>query len=98
MLQRSLSAVKADQVIAIVQFVKGEGGFLEGELYPFCFRNADGKTLASPKAVKAGTDVRTLKDPKGNAFGLELYAVSQKPDGEITEIKGYQFPKPGTTE
>jgi len=38
-------------------FLKGEGGFLDRDLYPFCFRIADGKTLASPKAVPAGTDV-----------------------------------------
>jgi hypothetical protein len=98
MLDKAVAAVKADQTLALIMFVKGEGGFLEGDLYPFCFRNADGKTLASPKAVKAGTDVRTLKDRTGNEFGLELFAASQKPEGEITEIKGYQFPKPGTTE
>jgi hypothetical protein len=54
------------QVVAIAMFIKGEGGFLDRELYPFCFRIADGKTLASPKAVPAGTDVRTLKDAIGN--------------------------------
>ena len=26
------------------------------------------------------------------------HSITQKPEGEITEIKGYQFPKPGTTE
>ena len=78
-------------------FIKGEGGFRDGDLYPFCFRIADGKTLASPKAVPAGTNVKTLKDAKGNAYGEAIYAAGQKPEGQITEVGPYMFPKPGTT-
>ena len=98
MLQKAVAAVKADQTLALIMFVKGEGGFLDGDLYPFCFRIADGKSLATPKAVKAGTDIKSLKDSDDNNYGLELYAAGQKPEGEITEIKNYKFPKPGTTE
>jgi|SRR5947209_14889605 len=97
MLDKAIAAVKADQVVAIAVFIKGEGGFLDRELYPFCFRIADGKTLASPKAVPAGTDVRTLKDASGNAYGEAIYAAAQKPEGQITEVPSYMFPKPGTT-
>ena len=86
MLSKAVGAVKADPVVAIVMFVKGEGGFLDRELYPFCFRIADGKTLASPKAVPAGTNVKTLKDANGNAYGEAIYAAGQKPEGEITEV------------
>src|ERR1700741_4419811 len=89
MLQKAVAAVKADQTLALIMFVKGEGGFLDGDLYPFCFRNADGKTLASPKAVKAGTDVRTLKDATGNAYGVAFYAAAQKPEGQVTELESY---------
>jgi hypothetical protein len=89
--------VKADQALALGMFNKGEGGFRDRDLYPFCFRNSDGKTLASPTSVPAGTDIRTLKDPTGKMFGVELYAVAQKPEGEITVIGDYMFPKPGTT-
>ena len=60
MLDKAVAAVKADQIVALAMFLKGEGGFLDRDLYPFCFRISDGKTLASPKAVPAGTDVRTL--------------------------------------
>ena len=59
MLTKAVAAVKADQAVAIAMFLKGEGGFLDRDLYPFCFRMADGKLLASPKAVPAGTDIRT---------------------------------------
>ena len=80
--------------MAIAMFVKGEGGFRDRDLYPFCFRIADGKTLASPKAVQAGTDIRTLKDTNGNGYGPAIYAAAQKPEGEITEVS-YMFVRPG---
>jgi Single Cache domain 2 len=97
MLDKAVAAVKADPVVAIAMFIKGEGGFRDRELYPFCFRISDGKTLASPKAVKAGTDVRSLKDAKGGSYGEAIYAAAQKPEGQITEIPSYMFPKPDTT-
>ena len=97
MLDKAVAAVKADQIVAIAMFLKGEGGFLDRDLYPFCFRIADGKTLASPKAVPAGTNVKTLKDAKGNTYGEAIYAAGQKPEGQITEVGPYMFPKPDTT-
>src|SRR5215468_3123421 len=97
MLDKAVAAVKADQAVALAMFIKGEGGFKDRDLYPFCFRIADGKALASPVAVPAGTDVRTLKDPTGKVYGEEIYTAAQKPEGQITEVSGYMFPKPGTT-
>jgi hypothetical protein len=97
MLDKAVAAVKADQAVALAMFNKGEGGFKDRDLYPFCFRISDGKGVATPAAVPAGTDLRTLKDPNGKAFGLELYAAGQKPEGQVTEISDYMFPKPGTT-
>jgi Single Cache domain 2 len=97
MLSKAIAAVKADQAVAIAMFLKGEGGFRDRDLYPFCFRIADGKLLASPKAVPAGTDIRSLKDAKGSAYGPAIYAAAQKPEGEITEVPSYMFPKPDTT-
>jgi Single Cache domain 2 len=97
MLDKAVAAVKADQAVALAMFNKGEGGFRDRDMYPFCFRVADGKTVASPLAVPAGTDVRTLKDPGGKTFGVELYAAGQKPEGQVTEVGDYMFPKPGTT-
>src|SRR5499427_10755761 len=69
MLDKVIAAVKADRDVALAMFLKGEGGFLDRDLYPFCFRIADAKGLVGPKAVPAGTDVRTLKDANGNAYG-----------------------------
>jgi hypothetical protein len=77
MLDKAVVAVKADQPVALAMFLKGEGGFRDRDLYPFCFRSGDGKTLASPPSVPAGMDVRTLKDPTGNVYGQELYAAAR---------------------
>ena len=97
MLLKAAAAVKADKVVALAMFNKGEGGFRDRDLYPFCFRLADGKYVANPAlAVPAGTDTHTLKDPTGKVFGEELYAGAQKPEGQVTEVS-YMFPKPGTT-
>ena len=82
MLMKAVAAVKADKAKALDMFTKGEG---------------DGKIVAlgNPNAKKnIGVDTRTLKDSTGKAFGAELYAASQKPEGEITEVS-YMIPRPG---
>jgi hypothetical protein len=50
----------------------------------------------APRQSQSGTDVRTLKDPTGKVYGVELYAAGQKPEGQITEVGDYMF-QPGTT-
>jgi hypothetical protein len=98
MLDKAVAAVRGDRDVALAMFNKGEGGFRDRDLYPFCFRVSDGKGVATPVAVPAGTDLRTLKDPSGKAFGQETYdAATQKPEGQVTETGAYMFPKPGTT-
>ena len=94
MLDKAVAAVKADQAVALAMFNKGESGFVDRDLDTFCFRIADGRLLASPRAVPAGTDVRTLKDPTGKKFGVELYAAAQGSDRQITEVGPYCFPSP----
>jgi signal transduction histidine kinase len=97
MLMKAVAAIKADRDVALAMFNKGEGGFRDRDLYPFCFRAADGKYVANPAlAVTAGTNTHTLKDPTGKVFGEELCAGAQKPEGQVTEVS-YMFPKPGTT-
>ena len=71
MLQKTVAALKADKAKTLDLINEGKGGFLDRDLYPFCFRSADGKAIASPPSVPAGTDVRTLKDATGKAFGQE---------------------------
>src|SRR5271163_4988844 len=97
MLMKAVAAVKTDKTKALDMFNKGEGGFLDRDLYVFCDNIGDGKTVAvgNPNAKQnLGRDSRTLKDAAGKPFGEELYAAIQKPEGEITEIS-YVFPRPG---
>jgi hypothetical protein len=97
MLLRAVAAVKADKAKALDMFNKGAGGFLDRDLYPFCFDAGDGKLVVTgnPNTKQnIGRDERTVKDPTGKAFGLETYAAAQKPEGQITEVT-YMFPKPG---
>jgi signal transduction histidine kinase len=97
MLQKAVAAVKADKAKAIDMFIKGEGGFKDRDLYPFCANLSDGKVLATQAKTLIGTDGRTLKDKAGKAFGQELFDAGQKPEGTISEVS-YMFPRPGETE
>ena len=60
MLTKAVAAVKADKAKAIDVFIKGEGGFLDRDLYPFCVNLSDGKILATQAKNLIGTDARTL--------------------------------------
>jgi hypothetical protein len=94
MLLRVVVAVKADKTKALEMFNKGEGGFLDRDLVPFCFNLSDGKHVATQAKQLLGQDVRILKDSTGKTFGEEHYKAAQKPEGQITEVS-YLFPRVG---
>ena len=97
MLDKAVAAVKADKTKALDTFNKANGGFLDRDLYVFCAETTDGKIVANgnPNAKKLlGTDLRKLKDSNGKAYGQEIFAAGQKPEGQITEVRGYLFPRP----
>ena len=63
----------------------------------FCVNVSDGITVAmgNPNEKQLiGQDGRARKDFTGKAYGLELYAAGQKPEGQITEVN-YMREKPG---
>src|SRR5262245_9509936 len=93
MLDRAVAAVKADKAVALAKFNKGDDGFKDRDLYPFCFNLSDGRFVAAIEQL-IGRDTRTLEDPTGKVFGPELYAAAHKPEGQITEVS-YMFPRPG---
>jgi signal transduction histidine kinase len=96
MLLKAVAAVKADKAKALDMFNKGEGGFLDRDLYPFCSDASDGKIVAvgNPRAKQLiGTDGRLLKDSTGKAYGQEMFSAGQKPEGQITEVS-YLFARP----
>jgi hypothetical protein len=97
MLVKVIAAVKADKARALEMFNKGESGFLDRDLYPFCYNISDGKMVATQIKQAMGVDVRTLKDSTGNPFGQIGYdTVIKQSEGEIPAPgDSYLFPKPG---
>ena len=95
MLEKAVAAVKADKAKAIEMFNKGEGGFKDRDLQPFCFNISNGKVIAATVASVLNTDVKALKDKTGKVFGEELYKAAE--EGKINEVS-YMFPRPGETE
>ena len=92
MLEKAVAAVKADKAKALAMFIKGEGGFKDRDLYPFC-GGPDGNFTAHPKLV--GKSLKELKDKAGKALGAEMYSVAQ--EGKISEIN-YMWPRPDSTD
>ena len=89
MLDKAAAALKADKSKALDQFAKGEGGFKDRDLYPFC-GGADGTFSAHPTLT--GKSMKELKDKNGEAMGAKMYAVAQ--EGKIEQV-AYMWPKPG---
>jgi hypothetical protein len=97
MLDKTVAAVKADKTKTLDLINKGESGFLDRDIYPFCFNLSDGKIVAvasNNSKQTLSTDIRALKDATGKEIGKEQYAAAQKPEGQITEVS-YMFARPG---
>jgi hypothetical protein len=100
MLMKAVAAVRADEAKALEMFNKGEGGFRDRDLYVFCVSTSDATVVAigNPNLKQAlGIDIREAQNSTGKAFGAEIYAAIQKPEGQITEIS-YMLPRPGADE
>ena len=98
MLTKAVAAVRTDEAKALDMFNKGEGGFRDRDLYVFCVSTSDGTIVAvgNPNLKEAlGTDMRAAQNSTGRAFGAEIYAAIQKPEGQITEVS-YMLPRPGS--
>ena len=98
MLMKAIAAVRVDEAKALDMFNKGEGGFRDRDLYVFCVSTSNGIIVATgnPNLKQAlGIDIREAQNSTGKAFGAEIYAAIQKPEGQITEVS-YMSPKPGT--
>jgi signal transduction histidine kinase len=94
MLDKTIAALKADKAKTLTEINAGTNGFLQGDIYPFCFNLSDGLlvAVANPNAkVNLGKDIRLNKDATGDAFGERLYAAAKAGSGEVS----YKFPKAG---
>jgi signal transduction histidine kinase len=94
MLEKVVAALKANQASALAMFTKGEGGFKDRDLYPYC-GGPDGMFTAHPTLV--GKSLKDLKDKSANPkpLGEEIYKTAQQ--GKISEVS-YMWPRPGTTD
>ncbi len=92
MLDKAVKALKTDKKAALHEFTKGEGGFKDRDLYPFC-GGPDGMFTAHPTLV--GKSLRDLKDKTGKALGEEIYKTAEA--GKVSQVS-YMWPRPGQTE
>jgi signal transduction histidine kinase len=92
MLEKAVAELKKDEAKALEMFTKGEGGFKDRDLYPYC-GGPDGNFTAHPTLV--GKSLKELKDKAGKPFGEEMYAKAK--EGKISEIE-YMWPRPNETE
>jgi signal transduction histidine kinase len=92
MLEKAVTALKANKEAALGMFTKGEGGFKDRDLYPFC-GGPNGNFTAHPTLV--GKSMKDLKDKAGKPIGEEFYATAKA--GSISEV-AYLWPRPGGTD
>jgi len=92
MLEKAVGALKANKAKALAEFTKGEGGFKDRDLYPFC-GGPDGNFTAHPSLT--GKSLKDLKDKAGKPLGAEMYKVAT--EGKVSEVD-YMWPRPGQTE
>lgn len=92
MLEKTIAAMKADKATTLTQIAKGENGFRDRDLYPFC-GGPDGNFTAHPSLN--GKSMKGLVSASGEPVGAKLYEAAK--DGAVTEV-AYKWPRPGATE
>ena len=92
MLDKAVAAVKQDKQKALQMFTKGEGGFKDRDLYPYC-GGPDGSFTAHPTLV--GQSLKDLKDKAGAPLGQQVYAKAL--EGQVSQVE-YMWPRPNQTE
>jgi signal transduction histidine kinase len=91
LLAKAADAIKADKTGAVAKFNDANGGFMNKDLYVFCF-DKTGVEIAGPKK---GVNFKEVKDSAGKAFTAEM--LEKAKDGEVSTVE-YMFPKPGATD
>ncbi|MCB1774388.1 MAG: cache domain-containing protein [Rhodocyclaceae bacterium] len=90
MLEKAVAAISTDKATALGQIARGEAGFKDRDLYPFC-GGPDGNFTAHPSLT--GKSMKGLVDKAGEPVGQKLYAAAA--EGSISEV-GYMWPRPGS--
>lgn len=83
LLGKAVSAMETDPAKALTAFNDPKGGYVDRDLYVFCF-DKDGKITAhgADKGL-VGIDATTLKDPDGKPIGTEMMAIAGKGGGSL---------------
>lgn len=91
---RAMAEVKINQANAIAKFNRADGGFMQNDLYVFCFNGSDGKVIANADKAQLGRDVRSIRDVTGAPFGDAMFR-----DAKQTQLRtfSYKWPRPGDT-
>jgi len=97
MLERVVAAVKEDKAKALDMFNKGEGGFIDRDLYVFCANAGDGIVTAHPYGEK-GKQMKGIVGVNGERLGETMmqnategtikdttYVWPRHPTGEVRE-------------
>jgi signal transduction histidine kinase len=92
MLERVISAMKADPVDTLAKINAGAEGFKDRDLYPFC-SGPDGIITAHPTLV--GNQIKDIKDVDGKMVGEEIVKAGE--EGKIAEVE-YKWPRPDSTD
>lgn len=97
MLDRAISALKANEDTALSQFNDPSNKqFRDHDLYVFCYNMADGKMTAYESPALLNVDVRSLS-LRDDPIGKRTYeAAENAPEGSVVTVD-YKLPKPGTT-
>lgn len=94
MLEKVIAELKTNKAKTLEMITKGEDGFREKDLYPYC-GGPDGNFTAHPTLV--GKSLKDLMDKSNppKPLGQEVYAAAQP--GKISEVS-YMWPRPNGTE
>src|SRR5262249_1232976 len=77
MLEKAIAEVKHDEAEALVMFRAPNKGFVDRDLYVFCYSTKDGKLTAHLNKTLLGQDIRTLKDGEGAPLGQRIFDANQ---------------------
>jgi signal transduction histidine kinase len=94
MLDKTTAALKADKAGTLAMITKGDGGFKDRDLYPFCGGPDGIYTAHGANASLVGKSLKAITDKNGKGVGDEIYLTAQ--DGKVTEVK-YVWPRPGAS-
>ncbi|OFW10053.1 MAG: hypothetical protein A3H96_03350 [Acidobacteria bacterium RIFCSPLOWO2_02_FULL_67_36] len=84
---------KAGRAQALADFTAKKAPFADRDLYVFCFGTDRTVTAHGADRSQVGTNIDTLKDVDGKAFGTELWTTGNKPGGGSVE---YRWTNPAT--